>query len=32
MEAAIVALRRLRESGVLLALDDFGTGHSSLSY
>ncbi|CAD7050786.1 GGDEF-domain containing protein [Pseudorhizobium endolithicum] len=29
---ATVALRGLREKGILVALDDFGTGYSSLSY
>ena len=31
-DAAVGALRNLRELGVHLALDDFGTGFSSLSY
>lgn len=29
---ATVALKGLREKGILVALDDFGTGYSSLSY
>ena len=29
---AAVALKQLKETGVLLAIDDFGTGYSSLSY
>jgi len=29
-DAAVQALREVRELGVLIALDDFGTGHSSL--
>ena len=32
VEAAIAALKRIKESGVLIALDDFGTGYASLSY
>jgi EAL domain-containing protein (putative c-di-GMP-specific phosphodiesterase class I) len=31
-ETAVLALRQLKELGVLLAIDDFGTGYSSLSY
>ena len=31
-DAAIGAMRRLKEMGLLLAIDDFGTGYSSLSY
>lgn len=31
-EAAVSALRRLRELGVQIALDDFGMGYSSLRY
>ncbi len=31
-EHAAVALKRLKELGILLAIDDFGTGYSSLSY
>lgn len=31
-EAAIAALERLRQFGVLLSIDDFGTGYSSMSY
>jgi predicted signal transduction protein with EAL and GGDEF domain len=31
-EAAIDALRRLKDLGVRLAVDDFGTGYSSLAY
>jgi diguanylate cyclase (GGDEF)-like protein len=30
-DAALVAMRRLRELGVALTIDDFGTGYSSLS-
>jgi diguanylate cyclase (GGDEF)-like protein len=30
-DAALVAMRRLRELGVSLSIDDFGTGYSSLS-
>jgi diguanylate cyclase (GGDEF)-like protein len=30
-DAALVAMRRLRELGVSLTIDDFGTGYSSLS-
>jgi EAL domain-containing protein (putative c-di-GMP-specific phosphodiesterase class I) len=32
VEAAELAMRRLKALGVRLALDDFGTGHSSLLY
>ena len=31
-ERALLALRDLKQIGVMLALDDFGTGYSSLSY
>jgi len=31
-ETAVLALRQLKELGLLLAIDDFGTGYSSLSY
>ncbi|MGF6709075.1 diguanylate cyclase (GGDEF)-like protein/PAS domain S-box-containing protein [Luteibacter sp. W1I16] len=31
-QAAVKALRQLKEIGVVLTLDDFGTGYSSLSY
>src|SRR6202007_1669993 len=30
-DAALVAMRRLRDLGVSLTIDDFGTGYSSLS-
>ncbi|QBE66159.1 sensor domain-containing protein [Pseudoduganella lutea] len=32
IEAVIMAMRNLKESGVRLSIDDFGTGYSSLSY
>lgn len=32
VDTAIEALKRIKESGVLIALDDFGTGYASLSY
>lgn len=31
-ESAVLALRQLKELGLMLAIDDFGTGYSSLSY
>jgi diguanylate cyclase (GGDEF)-like protein/PAS domain S-box-containing protein len=31
-ESTVVALRGLKDLGVLVAIDDFGTGYSSLSY
>jgi diguanylate cyclase (GGDEF)-like protein/PAS domain S-box-containing protein len=31
-EAAVIALKQLKDIGVVLTLDDFGTGYSSLSY
>jgi len=32
VEATILMMRRLKESGFKIAVDDFGTGYSSLSY
>jgi len=32
VESIVVALLRLRQTGVSISLDDFGTGYSSLSY
>ncbi len=32
VDNTLVALQRLRDSGVSLSIDDFGTGYSSLSY
>ena len=32
VDSTIIALRRLKETGIRLSIDDFGTGYSSLSY
>ena len=32
LDAALVTLQALRETGVRFSIDDFGTGHSSLAY
>ncbi|MBI5076422.1 MAG: EAL domain-containing protein [Nitrospirae bacterium] len=32
LEVAVIAMNRLRDSGIKIHIDDFGTGYSSLSY